>query len=93
MLPHGFQVVIPTTAGAGLLPFLIEDSLKGFPEQSSKFLHPVFVGDTLYATSTVDELTPGRTIGKLGLASTVHNQDGVPVMEGRPYLLRKHPTD
>jgi acyl dehydratase len=94
MLAHGFQVLIQTAAGAGLLPFLIEDSLKGFLEQSSKFLHPVFVGDTLYATLTVDELTPGRTTGVLGLTSTVHNQQGVLVMEGRQrYLLRKRPTD
>ena len=93
MLAHGFMVLIQTAAGAGLLPFLMEDSLKGFLEQSSRFLHPVFVGDTLYATLTVDELTPGRTTGVLGLASTVHNQAGVLVMEGRQrYLLRKRAT-
>jgi acyl dehydratase len=90
MLAHGYQVLIQTAAGAGILPFMIEDSLKGFLEQSSRFLHPVFVGDTLYATLTVDELTPGRSTGVLGLASTVHNQAGVLVMEGRQrYLLRK----
>ena len=90
MLAHGFQVVIQTAAGAGLLPFLIEDSLKGFLEQSSRFLHPVFVGDTLYATLTVDEIAPGRTTGVLGLTSTVHNQAGLLVLEGRQrYLLRK----
>jgi acyl dehydratase len=94
MLAHGFQVVIQTAAGAGLLPFLIEDSLKGFLEQSSRFLHPVFVGDTLYATLMVDELTPGRSTGVLGLTSTVHNQKGVLVMDGRQrYLLRKRPAD
>jgi acyl dehydratase len=90
MLAHGFQVLIQTAAGAGMLPFMIEDSLKGFLEQSSRFLHPVYVGDTLYATLTVDELTPGRTTGVLGLTSTVHNQAGVLVMDGRQrYLLRK----
>ncbi len=90
MLAHGYQVLIQTAAGAGMLPFMIEDSLKGFLDQSSRFLHPVYVGDTLYATLTVDELTPGRTTGVLGLGSTVHNQSGVLVMEGRQrYLLRK----
>ena len=90
MLAHGFQVLIQTAAGAGMLPFMIEDSLKGFLEQSSRFLHPVYVGDTLYATLTVDELTPGRTTGVLGLTSTVHNQAGVLVMDGKQrYLLRK----
>ncbi len=38
MLAHGFQVLIQTAAGAGLFPHLVEDSLKAFIEQSSKFL-------------------------------------------------------
>jgi acyl dehydratase len=92
MLAHGFQVAIQTAAGAGIFPHLVEDSLKGFLEQSSRFLHPVFVGDTLYAALTVDELTPQRSTGVLGLASTVHNQKRVLVMEGRQrYLLRRRP--
>ncbi len=90
MLAHGYQVVIQTAAGAGLFPHMVEESLKGFLEQSSRFLHPVFVGDTLYAALTVDDVTPQRTTGVLGLASTVHNQHGVLVMEGRQrYLLRR----
>lgn len=92
MLAHGFQVVIQTCAGAGLFPHLVEDSLKGFIEQSSRFLHPVVLGDTLYPVLTVDELTPQRTTGVLGLASAVRNQHGVLVMEGRQrYLLRRRP--
>lgn len=92
MLAHGFQVVIQTAAGAGTFPHLVEESLKGFLEQSSRFLHPVFVGDTLYAALEVDEVTPQRTTGVLGLRSTVHNQKGVLVMEGRQrYLLRRRP--
>ncbi len=93
MLAHGFQVVIQTAPGAGLLPFLIEDSLKGLLEQSSRFLHPMFAGDTLYPSLAVDELTPQRATGALGLASTVHNQRGALVMEGRQrYLLRRRPA-
>jgi len=92
MLAHGFQVLIQTAAGAGLFPHMVEESLKGFLEQSSRFLHPVFAGDTLYPVLEVDELTPQRTTGILGLRSTVHNQKGVLVMEGRQrYLLRKRP--
>jgi acyl dehydratase len=92
MLAHGFQVAIQTAAGAGIFPHLVEDSLKGFLDQSSRFLHPVFVGDTLYAALEVDELTPQRTTGVLGLRSTVHNQKGVLVMDGRQrYLLRRRP--
>ncbi|NMJ43510.1 MaoC family dehydratase [Roseomonas sp. JC162] len=90
MLAHGFQVVIQTAAGAGLFPHLVEDSLKAFLEQSSRFLLPVFVGDTLYPALEVDELSPNRSSGVVGLRSTVHNQRGELVLEGRHrYLLRK----
>jgi acyl dehydratase len=58
MLAHGYQVAIQTVAGAGLFPHMVEDSLKAFLEQSSRFLHPVFVGDTLYPALEVNELTP-----------------------------------
>ncbi len=93
MLAHGFQVLIQTAAGAGSFPFMVEDSLMGFIEQSSKFLGPVYVGDTLYPTLTIDEITPGRTTGVVGMRSTVHNQKRVLVMEGRQrYLLRKRPA-
>ena len=92
MLAHGFQVAVQTCAGAGLFPHMVEESLKGFLEQSSRFLQPVFEGDTLYPALAVDELLPQRSTGVLGLRSTVHNQRGVLVMEGRQrYLLRRAP--
>jgi acyl dehydratase len=94
MLAHGYQIAIQTAAGAGLFPHLVEDSLRGFIEQSSRFLHPVFVGDTLYPVLEVDELTPNRTAGVLGMRSTVHNQAGVLILQGRQrYLLRRRPDE
>jgi len=61
-----------------------------FLEQSSRFVKPVFVGDTLYAALEVDELAPNRSTGAVGLRSTVHNQRGELVLEGRQrYLLRR----
>jgi acyl dehydratase len=90
MLAHGYQVAIQSCAGAGLFPHMVEESLKGFLEQSTRFLHPVVLGDTLYPMLEVDELTPQRTTGILGLRATIHNQHGVQVLEGRHrYLLRK----
>ncbi|MCY1195482.1 phenylacetic acid degradation protein paaN [compost metagenome] len=90
MLAHGFQVAIQTAAGAGLFPHMVEDSLKAFLEQSSRFLRPVFVGDTLYASLTVSELVPGRTTGVLVMQSLVRNQRDETVMDGvQKYLLRK----
>lgn len=94
MLAHGYQVAIQTVAGAGTFPFMVEESLKAFLEQSSRFLYPVVAGDTLYPALEVDELTPGNTTGVVGFRTTVHNQDGILVLEGRHrYLLRKSPEN
>ena len=90
MLAHGFQTLIQTAPGAGLFPFMVEDSLVGFLDQSSRFLKPVFAGDTLYSALEVDELTPNRTTGVVGLASSMHNQRGELVLDGRQrFLLRR----
>jgi acyl dehydratase len=90
LLAHGFQTLIQTAPGAGLFPFYTEESLIGFIEQSSRFLKPVFDGDTLYPALEVDELTPNRTTGVVGLHSTVHNQRRELVLDGRQrFLLRR----
>ena len=92
LLAHGYQVLIQTAAGAGLFPFLVEGSLMGFIEQSSRFLAPVYAGDTLYPRLVVSDLKPQRTTGVLTLASTVHNQKGQQVLDGtQKYLLKKRP--
>ena len=92
LLAHGFQTLIHTAPGAGLFPFLLEASLVGFLEQSSRFLKPVYAGDTLYAALEVKELTPGRTTGVVTLRSTVHNQKTELVLEGmQKFLIRRRP--
>ena len=93
LLAHGFQTLAATAPGAGLFPFLVEESLLGFLEQSSRFLHPVVAGDTLYPALEVDELAPNRSSGVVGVHSTVHNQAGVLVLDGRQrFLLRRRPA-
>jgi acyl dehydratase len=93
LLAHGYQVLIQTAAGAGLFPFLLEGTLIAFIEQSSRFLRPVYAGDTLYPRLTVTELSPQRTTGVLTLGSTVHNQKRELVLEGmQKYLLRRRPA-
>lgn len=93
MLAHGFQVLAQTCGGAGLFAHYVEDSLKGFIEQSSRFLGMVFVGDTLYGTLQVTEIIAQNTTGVLTLKSTVHNQRSELVMDGlQKYLLRKRPA-
>jgi acyl dehydratase len=90
LLAHGFQSLAQTAPGAGLFPYMTEDSLVGFIEQSSRFLKPVIAGDTLYPALEIDELTPNRSTGVVGFASSVHNQRGELVLEGRQrYLLRR----
>jgi len=92
LLAHGYQVLIQTAAGAGLFPFLVEESLLGFIEHSSRFLRPVYIGDTLYPQLKVSELKEQRTTGVLALASTVHNQKRELVMEGvQRYLIKRRP--
>ena len=71
---------------------MVEDLLKGFIEQSSRFLGMVFVGDTLYVTLQVTDIVPNRSTGLLTLKSTLHNQRGELVMDGlQKYLLKKRP--
>jgi acyl dehydratase len=92
ILAHGFQTLIHTAPGAGLFPFLVEDSLIGFLEQSSKFLKPVYAGDTIYPALEVSELLPGRTTGVVALHSTVFNQRRELVLDGlQKFLIRRRP--
>ncbi len=94
LLAHGFQVLIQSAAGAGDLPFHMEASLKGFLSQSSRFLKPVYAGDTLYPRLTISKLTAQNTTGILAVTSTIHNQRGELVLEGeQTYLLRKRPVE
>lgn len=94
LLAHGFQVLVQTAVGASTLPHVMGDSLIGFLEQSSKFLKPVYMGDTLYPGVKISDLKPQRTTGVMTVTTTVHNQDGELVLEGwHKYLLRKRNTD
>jgi acyl dehydratase len=92
LLAHGIQTLIHTAPGAGLFPFLLEDSLVAFLEQSSRFSKPVYAGDTIYPALEVTELVPGRSTGVVTLASTVFNQRGELVLEGlQKFLIRRRP--
>jgi acyl dehydratase len=93
LLAHGFQTLIHTAPGAGLFPFLVEESLVGFLEQSSKFLKPVYAGDTIYPALEVAELRGGRTTGVVNLRSTIFNQRRELVLEGlQKFLIRRRPS-
>ena len=92
LLAHGLLVTVQAAAGAGIFPHVIGDSLVAFLEQSSRFLKPVYVGDTLYPMLTITELRAGRTTGVVVMAASIHNQSSERVMEGEHrYLLRRRP--
>ena len=89
LLAHGFQVLIQTAAGAGTFAHVIGDALIAFLDQSSRFLRPVYAGDTLTCLLTVTALERQRTTGVVTLRSTAHNQRGELCLEGtQRYLLR-----
>jgi acyl dehydratase len=93
LLAHGFQTLIHTAPGSGLFPFMVEESLVGFLEQSSRFLKPVFADDTIYPALEVTELVPGRSTGVVTLRSTVFNQRRELVLEGwQKFLIRRRPS-
>jgi acyl dehydratase len=93
LLAHGFQTLIHTAPGAGLFPFLVEESLVAFLEQSSRFLKPVYAGNTIYPALEVTELTAGRTTGRVTLRSSVFNQRRELVLEGwQKFLIRRRPA-
>ena len=93
MLAHGFQVLIQTCIGAGVLPQIMGPSLIGFIEQSSRFLGPVYCGDTVYPLIAITHLKPQRTTGVMTCTVHVHNQDGRLVLDGeQKYLLKRKPA-
>jgi len=93
LLAHGFQTLIHTAPGAGLFPFLVEESLVGFLEQSSRFLKPVYADDTIYPALEVVELTSRCTTGVVALRSTVFNQRRELVLEGMQKFLVRRRTE
>jgi len=93
LLAHGYQVTIQTAAGASVLAHVMGDALVAFLDQSSRFLKPVYAGDTVYPELEIVDLKPQRSTGVMTVKSTVHNQRGLLVLEGEQrYLLRRRPA-
>jgi len=89
---HGLLVTAMTAVGASTLSPLLEGSIVAFVEQSSRFLKPVLVGDTVTPELEVSELTPKTDTGLLRIVTRVKNQRGEVVLEGtHAYLIKKRP--
>src|SRR5215469_8016744 len=88
------QILAFTAPGASTFALAVADALIAFVEQSSKFLKPVYPGDTLYPMLEIVTLTPQRSTGVVMLAATIHNQKDELVLSGeQKILLRKRTPD
>jgi acyl dehydratase len=89
---HGLLVTAMTAVGASTLSPLLEGSLVAFVAQSSRFLRPVLIGDTIMSELEVTALVPKTEVGLLQLTTRVKNQRGEVVLEGmHAYLVKKRP--
>src|SRR5262245_56275645 len=89
---HGLLVTAMTAVGASTLSPLFEGSIVAFIEQSSRFLKPVLIGDTITPEIVVSELIPKTEVGLLRLTTRIKNQRGEVVLEGmHAYLIKKRP--
>lgn len=89
LMAHGYQTLIQAAIGACPLAHEMGEALIGFLEQSSRFLAPVYCGDTLYPAFEITALAPSKNTGVMTLRITIHNQDSVMVVEGeQSYLMR-----
>ncbi len=94
MLAHGLQVLIQTAPGAGQFPHVVGEAMLAFVEQSSRFLKPVYRGDTVYPRLEISALEARRTTGLVTLRATVHNQRGELVLEGEhKIIIRRRPEE
>jgi acyl dehydratase len=89
---HGLLVTAMGAMGASALSPLVEESMVAFIEQSSHFLKPVLIGDTIKPELEVSELIPKTDVGLLRLTIRIMNQRGEVVLKGmHAYLIKKRP--
>lgn len=92
-LAHGLLLTSLTAVGASTLSPIIEESIVAFVEQRTRFLAPVFIGDTLYPEHEVVGLERKRSAGLLTLRVALKNQRGETVLEGEhKYLIAYRPA-
>lgn len=89
---HGLLVTAMGAMGASTLSPLVDGSMVAFIEQSSRFLKPVLIGDTIKPELEVSELIPKTDVGVLRLKTRITNQRDEIVLEGtHAYLIKKRP--
>ncbi len=89
---HGLLLSSMTALGGSELSNAVEESMVAFVSQSSRFLSPVFIGDTLYPELEVSELIAKEKNGVVKFRAVLKNQNGDTVLEGEHvYLVQKRP--
>jgi acyl dehydratase len=92
-LAHGLLLTSLTAVGASTLAPVIELSIVAFVEQSTRFLLPAFIGDTLRPEHEIVALERKRSAGLLTLRVTLVNQRDELVLEGQhKYLIAYRPA-
>jgi acyl dehydratase len=87
-LAHGLLLTSMTAVGASTLSPLIEDSIVAFVEQTTRFLGPAFIGDTLKPEHEIVALDRKHSAGLLTLRVTLTNQRSETILEGQhKYLI------
>jgi acyl dehydratase len=92
-LAHGLLLTSLTAVGASTLAPFIEDSMVAFVEQSTRFVAPAFIGDTLRPEHVVVAADRKRSAGLVTLRVTLTNQRDELVLEGQhKYLIAYRPA-
>jgi 3-hydroxybutyryl-CoA dehydratase len=92
-LTHGLLLTSMTAVGASTLSSIMEQAMIAFVEQTTRFLAPAFVGDTIKPRHEVVNLERKRSAGLLTLRVTLTNQRGELILEGQhKYLIAYRPA-
>ena len=90
---HGLLLTTMTALGGSTLSSYVEDSMVALMSQTSSFLKPVFIGDTIYPELEVSELIPKKKNGVVKFRAVIKNQAGDVVLDGEHvYLIKKRST-
>lgn len=91
-LAHGLLLTSMTALGASTLSPLVEESMIAFLEQTTRFLGPAFVGDTISPEHEIVGLEGKRSGGLVTLRVCLRNQRGETILEGQHrYLVKYRP--
>ena len=92
-LTHGLLLTSLTAVGASTLSPLIEGSIIAFLEQTTRFLGPAFIGDTIKPRHEIVGLERKRSAGLLTLRVTLTNQRDELILDGHhKYLVAYRPA-